>query len=233
MDLKICDDNGKELPRGEKGEIVIRGGNVMKGYWKNPTSTAESLRNGWLYTGDMGYVNEEGLLYVLGRFKSLLIASDGEKYSPEGIEEAIMELSPSIDYCVLYNNQSPYTVGLIVPNKAVLREYVLKQHVTPESVEGYKLMLDKIYGELLRFRKGGEFEGMFPERWLPSVVAILPETLSEANGTVNSTAKVVRHKVYEYFKEEIDFVYTPEGKDVRNPRNTQNIKQVLSGNTTR
>ena len=233
MDLKICDDSGNELPRGEKGEIVIRGGNVMKGYWKNPTSTAESLRDGWLYTGDMGYVNEEGLLYVLGRFKSLLIASDGEKYSPEGIEEAIMELSPSIDYCVLYNNQSSYTAGLIVPNKAALREYVLKQHVTPESVEGYKLMLDKIYGEILRFRKGGEFEGMFPERWLPAVIAILPETLCEANGTVNSTAKVVRHKVYEYFKEEIDFVYTPEGKDVRNPRNTQNIKQVLTGNTIR
>ncbi len=233
MDLKICDESGKELPRREKGEIVIRGGNVMKGYWKNPVSTAECLRDGWLYTGDMGYVNEEGLLYVMGRFKSLLIASDGEKYSPEGIEEAIMELLPSIDYCVLYNNQSSYTAGLIVPNKAVLREYALKQHVTPESVEGYKMMLDKIYGELLRFRKGGEFEGMFPERWLPAVVAILPETLCEANGTVNSTAKVVRHKVYEYFKEEIDFVYTPEGKDVRNSRNTQNIKTVLMGGTTR
>lgn len=233
MDLKICDDNGNELPRGEKGEIVIRGGNVMKGYWKNPVSTAESLRGGWLYTGDMGYVNEEGLLYVLGRFKSLLIASDGEKYSPEGIEESIMELSTFIDYCVLYNNQSSYTAGLIVPNKAVLREYVLKRHLNPESVEGYKLMLDKIYGELLRFRKGGEFEGMFPERWLPAVVAILPETLCEANGTVNSTAKVVRHKVYEYFREEIDFVYTQEGKDVRNSRNMRNIKRILSENAGR
>lgn len=227
MDLKICDDRGNELPCGEKGEIVIRGGNVMKGYWKNPASTAESLRDGWLYTGDMGYVDAQGLLYVLGRFKSLLIASDGEKYSPEGIEEAVMELSPYMDYCVLYNNQSPYTAGLVVPNKAALKAYAEKQRVAPDSVEGCKLMLDKIYSELMRFRKGGDCEGMFPERWLPAVVAVLPETLGEANGTVNSTAKVVRHKVYERFRAELDFVYTPEGKDIRNPQNTKNMREIM------
>lgn len=55
----------------------------MAGYWKNPVSTAETVRDGWLYTGDMGYMGHDGLLYVLGRFKSLLIGSDGEKYSPE------------------------------------------------------------------------------------------------------------------------------------------------------
>lgn len=56
------------MEQGKKGEIVIRGGNVMKGYWKNEKSTAETLQEGWLHTGDMGYVNEQGLLYVLGRF---------------------------------------------------------------------------------------------------------------------------------------------------------------------
>lgn len=227
MELRICDENGRELPRGEKGEIVIRGGNVMKGYWRNPVSTAEALRDGWLYTGDLGYVNPEGLLYVLGRFKSLLIASDGEKYSPEGIEEAIVELSPYIDYCVLYNNQSPYTSGLIVPNVPALKEYVTRHHETVGSVEGYKLMLTKIYEELMKFRKDGVFEGMFPERWLPAVVSILPEPLSERNGTINSTTKVVRRKVYELFREEIDFIYTPEGKDIRNGRNTRNIKGLV------
>lgn len=53
----------------------------MAGYWKNPGATAETVRDGWLHTGDMGYVSEDDFLYVLGRFKSLLIASDGEKYS--------------------------------------------------------------------------------------------------------------------------------------------------------
>ena len=227
MDLKICGEDGEELPRGEKGEIVIRGGNVMKGYWKNPVSTASALRDGWLYTGDMGYVNEEGLLYVLGRFKSLLIASDGEKYSPEGIEEAIGELCPSVDYCVLYNNQSPYTAGLVVPNKAFLKEYVERQQAAPDSVEGYKLMLARIHEDLMQFRKGGSYSGMFPERWLPAVVSVLPEPFSEANGTVNSTTKVVRRKVYELFREELDFVFTPEGKSIQNGRNVLNIRRYM------
>ena len=227
MDLKICDDKGNELPQGEKGEIVIRGGNVMKGYWKNPKSSAETLRNGWLFTGDMGYVDKQGLLYVLGRFKSLLIASDGEKYSPEGIEEAIMSLSPYIDHCVLYNNQNAYTVGLIVPNKEKLKSYVQQKGEKYDSIEGCKMMLGKISEELMRFRNKGEFEGMFPERWLPAVVAVLPQTLNEKDGTVNSTAKVVRHKVYELYKEEIDYIYSPEGKDICNVRNTQNIRKYM------
>ena len=59
MELKICDDNGEALPVGEKGEIVIKGGNVMHGYWKNDVATADAIRDGWLYTGDMGYMTEE------------------------------------------------------------------------------------------------------------------------------------------------------------------------------
>ena len=82
--------------------------------------------------------------------------------------------------------------------------------------------------ELMKFRKGGMYEGMFPERWLPAVVGILPEPLTAQNGTVNSTSKVVRHKVYEVFREELDFLYTPEGKDIRNPRNTKNMKSMIT-----
>jgi acyl-CoA synthetase (AMP-forming)/AMP-acid ligase II len=66
-------------------------------------------------------MSEEGLLYVKGRFKSLLISSDGEKYSPEGIEEAFVSLCPTIDQVILYNNQSPYTTALIVPNKDYIK----------------------------------------------------------------------------------------------------------------
>ncbi len=228
LELKICDETGTEVKKGEKGEIVIRGKNVMKGYWKNEKSTAGTIRDGWLYTGDRGYLGEDGSLFVSGRFKSLLIAGDGEKYSPEGIEEAIAELSPYIDYCVLYNNQSPYTAGLIVPNKTALTEYVKQREEEPGTVEACKLMLTKLNEELMKFRKGGMYEGMFPERWLPAVVGILPEPLTAQNGTVNSTSKVVRHKVYEVFREELDFLYTPEGKDIRNPRNTKNMKSMIT-----
>ncbi len=116
LDVKICDSDGNTLAPGEKGEIVVRGDNVMKGYWKNQKATEEVLKNGWLHTGDMGYFSPDGFIYVLGRFKSLLIGNDGEKFSPEGIEEAIVEQSAFIDQVMLYNNQDPYTVGMIVPN---------------------------------------------------------------------------------------------------------------------
>lgn len=228
IDLKVCDEEGQELPQGQKGELWIKGGNVMAGYWRNEKSTAETIVDGWLHTGDLGYLHPDGWLYVLGRFKSLLIANDGEKYSPEGIEETIVEQSKYIDYCILYNNQSPYTAGLIVPNKMALREYIEKQDVESDSMDAYRVMLKKIQSELMAYRVGGKHAHLFPERWLPAVVAVLPEALNEQNGMINSTMKVVRAKVYDRFKEEIDYLYTPEGKEITNKRNLQNLKQLIS-----
>ena len=106
LSIKICDDKGNELPIGQQGEIVVKGENVMVGYWKNEKAKRETLRDGWLYSGDLGYVDKDGFLYVLGRAKSLLISHDGEKYSPEGIEEAIVGNSQYIDQVMLHNNQS-------------------------------------------------------------------------------------------------------------------------------
>lgn len=79
MELKICDEEGNVLPAGQKGELWICGGNVMEGYWRNEKSTAETIVDGWLHTGDLGYLHKDGWLYVLRRFKSLLIANDGGK----------------------------------------------------------------------------------------------------------------------------------------------------------
>ena len=78
MEMTIRDEKGNILPVGERGEIVIKGENVMAGYWKNPQATADTIKDGWLYTGDLGAMDKDGFLYVYGRFKSLLIASDGE-----------------------------------------------------------------------------------------------------------------------------------------------------------
>jgi len=121
LELKIVDTEHGELPVGEKGEIIIKGENVMKGYWKNPEATRDAIRDGWLYTGDMGYMDEDGFLYVLGRYKSLLIGHDGEKYSPEAIEETLSEKSRFIEQLMLHNNQDPYTIGLLFPNKEALK----------------------------------------------------------------------------------------------------------------
>jgi long-chain acyl-CoA synthetase len=112
LEVKIVRE-GKELPQGQKGEIIVRGDNVMKGYFKNPEATAKTLENGWLHTGDMGYIDEYGFLYVTGREKALLIGEDGEKYSPEEIEETIQSTSPFVYQIMLYNDHSKYTTAII------------------------------------------------------------------------------------------------------------------------
>lgn len=223
LELKICDNDGHELPLGEKGEIVIKGENVMAGYWKNPTATAETVRNGWLHTGDMGYMGDNGLLYVLGRFKSLLIGSDGEKYSPEGIEEALVEHSSCIDQVLLYNNQNPYTVAMVVPNKEQLKQRVKQQQLDLQSDKGKEAAITLIQNEINRFRKGGDLSQLFPERWLPTTFAILPEPFTEQNGMVNSTMKIVRNKVEKHYIDRINYLYTPEGKNPINAINRDSI----------
>lgn len=215
LDLKICDADGRELPIGEEGEIVVRGENVMAGYWKNPEATAETVREDWLYTGDLGYMTPEGLLYVKGRFKSLLIANDGEKYSPEGIEESLVELCPAIEQIMLYNNQSPHTSALVVPN----RDYLRSQGFDLRTKAGCIAALDELQRQVAQFRKGGMHEGAFPERWLPSSLAVLAEPFSEKNHQINSTMKMVRPAIEKAYAERIAFIYTPEGRELHNAHN--------------
>jgi long-chain acyl-CoA synthetase len=229
MDLKICDDEGNELPAGRKGEIVIRGGNVMHGYWNNENATREAIRDGWLYTGDMGYMSEDGYLYVLGRFKSLLIADDGEKFSPEGIEEAISEQSKYIDQCMLYNNQNPYTVALIVPNQHALKIYLEEKNLTADSDEGKKAVITLIENEVNEYRPSGKYGSMFPQRWLPVAIGILEESFTEDNGLMNSTMKIVRGKIMEKYQNLIEYLYTPDAKVVTNERNTEQVEKMKLG----
>jgi len=223
MKLKICDAHGKELPHNEKGEIVIKGENVMAGYYKNEKSTAETIIDGWLHTGDLGYMDTDGFLYVVGRFKSLLISGDGEKYSPEGIEESLADNSKYIDQVLLYNNQNPYTTALIVPNKEALKRYVHanKFQLDWDSLEAKELALNKLQLEINEYKKGGKFEGMFPERWLPSAVAVIGEPFTEQNGLVNSTMKIMRNKVEERYAQRIESLYTPGAKTIENKENIE------------
>ncbi|MBO4610753.1 MAG: AMP-binding protein [Bacteroidales bacterium] len=226
MDCKICDDKGEEVPLGTKGEIVIRGENVMAGYWKNPKATAETIVDGWLHTGDMGYICpwDTDFLYVVGRFKSLLISMDGEKYSPEAFEDSLPEVSKYVEAAVLHNNQSPYTICLIVPNKDNLAEFVKAQGLDPKSREGREAMLLKIQAEIDTYKTGGPHDALFPDRWLPTAVVICDEAFSIANGMMNSTMKMVRRKVEEHYAARMEFAYTPEGRPIVNEQNLKALE---------
>lgn len=225
MDIKICDEAGDELPHGETGEIVIRGENVMAGYWKNPEATAKTIVDGWLHTGDRGYICKENprFLYVTGRFKSLLISSDGEKYSPEGFEDSLTDGSKYIDSSVLYNNQSPHTVVIIVPNKNALAEAVKSCGLDPASPEGRKAQLQILQGEVDSYRKGGRHEGLFPEKWLPAAIIVADTPFTEQNGMLNTTSKMVRGKVEKWYADRIEYAMTAEGKQLFNDKNINSL----------
>jgi len=205
LEIKIINNEGKVLDIGEAGEIVVKGENVMAGYWKNPRATAETIKDGWLYTGDLGYMDKDGFLYVKGRFKSLLIGSDGEKYSPEEIEETIVTQSKLIQQIMLYNNQSPYTIAIIVVDK--------------NSPLGKKELINAVSAEIEMYKGKGEYAGIFPERWLPATFILSQDSFTEQNRMINSTMKLVRSKVEDAYKERINFAYTPEGKNIYNKYN--------------
>lgn len=90
VEIRVADEKGAALPRGESGELAARGPNIMMGYWKDPQGTAEVIRNGWYFTGDLGREDGEGFLFVVGRSKDIIKAG-GNRVSAQEIEEALME----------------------------------------------------------------------------------------------------------------------------------------------
>lgn len=227
LEIKICDDEGNEVPLEEKGEIVIRGENVMTGYWKNEEATAETIKDSWLFTGDMGYMDQDGFLYVLGRYKSLLIADDGEKYSPEGIEEAFTDQSEYIEQCLLHNNQNPYTVALVHPNAEALRRYLKSKDLAVDSEEAVQACLTLMDNEIREYRANGKYGDMFPQRWIPANLGILSEGFTIENKLMNPTYKIIRPKVEEQYADLFEFLYTPESKSVINSRNEGAMKALI------
>ena len=90
LEIRIVDDNGRDVPMGDVGELIIKGPNVMLGYWKNPEATRETIRDGWLWTGDLGKKDEDGFIYIVDRKKDLII-SGGENICPAEVESVLIQ----------------------------------------------------------------------------------------------------------------------------------------------
>jgi long-chain acyl-CoA synthetase len=220
---KICDENGKELAQGEKGEIVIKGDNVMKGYYKNEAATSETIKDGWLFTGDLGYMDKDDFLVVVGREKALLISEDGEKYSPEEIEEAIVNSSSCIDQIMIYNDHQKYTTALITLNKKAVEEMI-----NTEGIKTYEALNKQLKNEMLLFSKQKEFQGKFPGKWIPSNFQIIAEAFSEDNQMINSTLKMVRHKITETYQNRLDLMYGAKAQDKAQLENIKVLQGLVS-----
>jgi long-chain acyl-CoA synthetase len=99
VEVKIIDSDGAELPTGAFGEIVVRGPNIMKGYWNKPEETAKVLRDGWYHTGDAGYLDADSYLYVVDRVKDMIITGGENVYSTE-VENALQQ-HPAVAQCAV------------------------------------------------------------------------------------------------------------------------------------
>ncbi len=217
---RIMKSEVDEAAQGEKGEIVIRGENVMKGYFKNPEATSEVLKvidgETWLFTGDLGYYDEDGFLVVTGRAKALLIAKDGEKYSPEEIEEVMMNNSTVINQLLVYNEQSPSTSALVTLQEEVVRKLIEEKALkTPEEV------YQEVLAQLTGYEKMAK--GIIPSQWIPSRFAIIVKPFSEDDKLVNSTMKLVRYKVIEFYSQRIAQIYEEENDS----RNIEAVRELF------
>ncbi len=227
-EVRIVNDAGAELPRGETGEIWVRGECVMLGYWQNETATAEAITDGWFHTGDLGYMDADSFLFVVGRIKSLLVGANGEKYSPEALEQHLVDTVPTFQQVMLYNQQDPYTVALVVPEPGNARTLIGKDGTAELTDADLDRALDAMRQALLRYRKDPLLSSQFVSTWTPRTFALVPEPFAEDNGMMNASMKVVRRAIVARYRERIRRLYGEED-DPLNDANREVLRAWLSG----
>ena len=114
--------HGVDVRIAEDGEILVQGELVMQGYWNNPEATAETIREGWLHTGDIGEIDEDGYIRITDRKKDIIVNSGGDNVSPARVE-GILTAEPEIGQAMVYGDQRPHLVGLVVPDPDFLAEW--------------------------------------------------------------------------------------------------------------
>jgi acyl-CoA synthetase (AMP-forming)/AMP-acid ligase II len=161
VEVKIFDSEHRELSAGETGEIVTRSDLVMKGYWRNPEATAETLINGWLHTGDMGYMDESGYLFIMDRSKDMII-SGGENIYPREIEEVLIR-HPAVREVAVIGvpdhkwGEAIKAVVSLVPGQAVTEEELISfckasiaSYKKPKSLDFVDDLPKNNYGKILK-----------------------------------------------------------------------------------
>jgi acyl-CoA synthetase (AMP-forming)/AMP-acid ligase II len=161
VEVRIFDDHDKELPPGKTGEIVTRSDLVMKGYWRNPEATGETLKNGWLHTGDMGYMDEAGYLFIMDRSKDMII-SGGENIYPREIEEVLIRHEAIREVAVIgipdpkWGEAIKAVVALLPGRSATEEELIafcrdnIASYKKPKSVDFVDALPKNNYGKILK-----------------------------------------------------------------------------------
>ena len=195
---------GVEIKIMPNGELCCRGHNVMMGYYKNPELTKEIIDpEGWLHTGDLGYVNEYGQVFITGRLKSLFKTSMGKYVNPQVIEDKFIE-SDFIENMVVFGEGQKYAAAIILPDFAYLKEWCKKEQIaytTPAEMINLKEVKDRIGQEVQKYNK------LFGETEQVKRFTLVADEWNSGNGILTPTLKVRRKVVGEKYKNLIDAMF--------------------------
>ncbi|MBN1574090.1 MAG: AMP-binding protein [Deltaproteobacteria bacterium] len=194
---------GVEIKIAEDGEILVKGGNVFKGYFKNKEATAETLIKGWLHTGDVGVMDDEGFLTITDRKKDILITSGGKNIAPQFIENKL-KMSPYINDAVVIGEKRKYLTALILIDEENVTKYAQDNRIpfttyaslsrNPEIVKLIDGEVEKVNDELARVESIKKF-------------TILDKRLDQEDGELTPTMKVKRKQINEMYKDIIESMY--------------------------
>ena len=193
---------GDEIRIADDGEILVRGPNIFQGYYKNEEATRETLEDGWLHTGDIGELDEDGYLSITGRKKDIIITAGGKNITPANLEAEIKQ-SPYVSQCVVIGDRRPYLVALVTLDMEECTT-LAKENGWPDDPgelarhEGMRAMIqehiDKVNEKFARVEQVKKFE-------------ILPHDLSQETGELTPTLKVKRNVVAQKYESDVEALY--------------------------
>jgi long-chain acyl-CoA synthetase len=196
---------GEEVKIADDGEILLRGPNIFSGYYKNEDATRETLSDGWLHTGDLGYVDDDGFLFITGRKKDIIITAGGKNITPANLENGLKQ-SRWISQAVVVGDRRPYLVALITLDPEEVTALAEQLGIEPDI----RAMADddKVRAEIQKTvdavnAKVGPVEQIKRFR-------ILPADLSQETGELTPTLKVKRNVVHDKFADVVDEIYAAE-----------------------
>jgi len=190
--VKIADD----------GEILVRGELVMNGYWNRPQETEQTIRDGWLHTGDIGELDEDGYLKITDRKKDIIVNSGGDNLSPQRVE-SILTLAPEIAQVMVYGDKRPYLVALIVPDEEFVLQWA-RSNKKPHDLA--QLVNDDAFRAHLRHVVNQINEGLSVIERVRNF-ALIAEPFSVENAMLTPSVKIRRHIITRYYDGQIMGLY--------------------------
>lgn len=193
---------GVEVKLGDDGELLVKGQNVFKEYFANPEATAETITGGWLHTGDLATIDEDGFIFITGRKKDIIITAGGKNITPANIE-AELKLSPIISQAVMHGDRRPYPVALITLDPESAPQWAEQQGLPTDLAELSKH--ETVIAEVQRILDAANAHYAPVEQI--KKFTILPADFSQETGELTPTLKVKRNVVEEMYKAELDALY--------------------------